>query len=76
VPIDVDLLVSEVDDPLDAVLGAALDPAAAAGFTEFELLLLHPATTATRAVAPATPRPSFPVPIADICYLASRWNGR
>ncbi|HEY2167060.1 MAG TPA: hypothetical protein VGH01_07830, partial [Jatrophihabitantaceae bacterium] len=33
--------------------------------------LLHPATSATRAAAAAVPKPNFPIPKADICYLTS-----
>jgi hypothetical protein len=79
VPMDVDMVFRELAEPLAAgaleadVLDGALDAPPAAGFTEDELLP-HPATSATRAVAPAAPRLNFPIPNADICYLKSRWR--
>jgi hypothetical protein len=75
---DVDMVFRELAEPLAAgALGAdVLDGVlAAAGLVEDELLP-HPATSATRAVAPAVPRPNFPIPKADIFYLESRWRHR
>src|SRR3984957_15332825 len=63
VPIEVDMVFRPLADALTVAPPAA-------GFAEDELLA-HPATSATRATAPAAPRPKLRIPKVDICYLTS-----
>jgi hypothetical protein len=58
---EVDVLFSPLPDP----------PAACFPDDPDDELLAHPATSATRAVAPAAPTPNLPIPNVDICYLTS-----
>jgi hypothetical protein len=68
---EVDLLCRALAEPLAAgavdadVLDGALDDPPAAGATAEELLLPQPAMS-TMAVAPAAPKPNFPIPKPDI----------
>jgi hypothetical protein len=75
---DVDMVFRELAEPLAAgALDAdVLDGVLAAADVVEDELLPHPATSATRAVAPAVPRPNFPIRKADIFYLESRWRPR